>query len=92
MGVNLAEALFLINADPKRVKLIQNKIKNWKVIQKLELLEGLYNIMAIVETEDMRDIRYSIRWKLLEIEGIGELDVCLFVEYGSCEAALPPTG
>lgn len=92
MGVKLAEALFLINADSKRIKLIQNRIKNLKVIQKLELLKGRYNLMAIAKTEDMRDIKYLIRWKLLEIEGIEELDVCLFVEYGSCEAALPPTG
>ncbi len=92
MGVKLAEGLFLINADPKRVKLIQNRIKNLKVIQKLELLKGRYNIMAIAKTEDMRDIKYPIRWKLLEIEGIDELDVCLLVEYGSCEATLPPTG
>lgn len=88
----LAEALFLINTRSRVIKEVADSIEDLKGIQKTEMLTGPHDIMALARTKDMREIKHKLIREIRNIEGVKEAVSCLVIEYGSCEATIPPTG
>ncbi|KXA98687.1 hypothetical protein AKJ40_04560 [candidate division MSBL1 archaeon SCGC-AAA259M10] len=90
--VIFAEALFLINTRSNATKDVFDSIGNLKGIRKMEILTGHHDIMALAKTKDMREIKHKLIREIRSIEGVRNTVTCLFIEYGSCEATIPPTG
>ena len=64
------QAYVLLNVDYKHQKNIINKAESLSTVQNVKTMYGLYDIMIILESNDMGDIKKVIDVDLHELDGI----------------------
>jgi len=64
------QAYVLLNVDYKHQKDIINKAKSLSTVANVKVMYGIYDIMVILESNDMGAIKKTIDVDLHELEGI----------------------
>ena len=64
------QAYVLLNVNYKHQKNIINKAKSFPTVQNVKTMYGIYDIMIILESDDMGAIKKTIDVDLHELDGI----------------------
>ena len=64
------QAYVLLNVDYKHQKDIINKAKSLPTVENVKVMYGIYDIMVILESNDMGAIKKTIDVDLHELDGI----------------------
>ena len=64
------QAYVLLNVDYKHQKDIINKAKSLPTVENVKVMYGIYDIMVILESNDMGAIKRTIDVDLHDLEGI----------------------
>ena len=64
------QAYVLLNVDYKHQKDIINKVKSLSTVSNVKVMYGIYDIMVILESNDMGAIKKTIDVDLHELDGI----------------------
>jgi len=64
------QAYVLLNVDYKHQKNIINKAKSFSAVKNVKTMYGIYELMIILESNDMGDIKKTIDVDLHELDGI----------------------
>ena len=64
------QAYVLLNVEYKHQKDIINKAKSLSTVSNVKVMYGIYDIMVILESNDMGDIKKTIDVDLHELDGI----------------------
>ena len=64
------QAYVLLNVDYKHQKDIINKAKSLSTVAKVKVMYGIYDIMVILESNDMGAIKKTIDVDLHDLDGI----------------------
>ena len=64
------QAYVLLNVDYKHQKDIINKVKSLSTVSNVKVMYGIYDIMVILESNDMGAIKKTIDSDLHELDGI----------------------
>ena len=64
------QAYVLLNVDYKHQKDIINKAKSFSAVKNVKTMYGIYELMIILESNDMGDIKKTIDVDLHELDGI----------------------
>ena len=64
------QAYVLLNVDYKHQKDIINKAKSLPAVENVKVMYGIYDIMVILESNDMGAIKKTIDVDLHELDGI----------------------
>ena len=64
------QAYVLLNVDYKHQKNIINKTKTLPTVENVKVMYGIYDIMVILESNDMGAIKRTIDVDLHDLEGI----------------------
>jgi len=64
------QAYVLLNVDYKHQKNIINKAKSFSAVKNVKTMYGIYELMVILESDDMGDIKKTIDVDLHELDGI----------------------
>jgi DNA-binding Lrp family transcriptional regulator len=67
------EAYVLLNVDYKHQKDIVEKAKKIPTVKSIKTTYGIYDILIILESENMQDIKQAIDVDLHKISGINNL-------------------
>ena len=63
-------AYVLLNVDYKHQKNIINKAKSLSAVENVKVLYGIYDLMIILESDDMGTIKKTIDVDIHELDGI----------------------
>ncbi|MGD1838303.1 MAG: Lrp/AsnC ligand binding domain-containing protein [Nitrososphaeraceae archaeon] len=69
----MSEAYILLNVNFKEQKTIIEKIKNISTVKSVRTVYGIYDIIVIMESSNMQEIKNSIDVDLHNIDGITNL-------------------
>lgn len=64
------EAYVLLNIDPKKQKEIIEKAKQIPTSKTVKILYGIYDILIILESEDMQKVKQAIDEDIHKLDGI----------------------
>jgi DNA-binding Lrp family transcriptional regulator len=64
------QAFVLLNVDYKHQKNIINKAKSFSTVQNVKTMYGIYEVMIILESDDMNAIKKTIDVDIHELDGI----------------------
>ena len=64
------QAYVLLNVDYKHQKDIINKAKSFQTVENVKVMYGIYDLMIILESNDMGAIKKTIDVDLHELDGI----------------------
>ncbi len=64
------QAYVLLNVDYKHQKSIINKAKSFPIVQNVKTMYGIYDLMMILESDDMGAIKKTIDVDIHELHGI----------------------
>ena len=64
------QAYVLLNVDYKHQKDIINKAKSFPTVKNVKTMYGIYEVMIILESDDMRDIKKTIDVDIHNLNGI----------------------
>ena len=64
------QAYVLLNVDYKHQKDIINKAKSFPTVKNVKTMYGIYEVMIILESDDMRDIKKTIDVDIHNLDGI----------------------
>ncbi len=64
------QAYVLLNVDYKHQKDIISKVKLFPAVKNVKVMYGIYELMIILESNDMGDIKKTIDVDLHELDGI----------------------
>ena len=64
------QAYVLLNVDYKYQKNIINKAKSLPTVKNVKTMYGIYEVMIILESDDMRDIKKTIDVDIHNLNGI----------------------
>ena len=64
------QAYVLLNVDYKHQKDIINKAKSFQTVENVKVMYGIYDIMVILESNDMGAIKKTIDVDLHDLDGI----------------------
>jgi len=64
------QAYVLLNVDYKHQKSIINKAKSFPTVKNVKTMYGIYEVMIILESDDMRDIKKTIDVDIHNLDGI----------------------
>tara|TARA_Y100000310_G_scaffold225139_1_gene227153 strand:- start:576 stop:854 length:279 start_codon:yes stop_codon:yes gene_type:complete len=64
------QAYVLLNVDYKHQKNIINKAKSFPAVQNVKTMYGIYEVMIILESDDMAVIKKTIDVDIHELDGI----------------------
>ena len=64
------QAYVLLNIDYKHQKDIINKAKSLSTVQNVKIMYGIYEVMIILESDDMNAIKKTIDVDIHELDGI----------------------
>ena len=64
------QAYVLLNVDYKHQKNIINKAKSFPTVQNVKTMYGIYDLMMILESDDMGAIKKTIDADLHDLDGI----------------------
>ncbi|HJU14309.1 MAG TPA: Lrp/AsnC ligand binding domain-containing protein [Candidatus Nitrosotalea sp.] len=67
------EAYVLLNVDYKQQKNIVEKAKKIPSVKSVKTTYGIYDILVILESDKMQEIKHAIDVELHNIEGINNL-------------------
>ena len=67
------EAYVLLNVDYKNQKNIIEKAKKIPAVKSVKTTYGIYDLLVVLESNDMREIKQAIDVDLHSIEGISNL-------------------
>ena len=67
---NLAIAFILLNAEPGLESEVMKGLKNIEEVKEAHLVYGIYDIIARIETDNMRELKDVIAWKLRRLEKV----------------------
>lgn len=71
--LHVNEAYVLLNVDYKHQKDIVEKAKKIRAVKSIKTTYGIYDLLIILESEDMQDIKQAIDVDLHKISGINNL-------------------
>lgn len=66
----MTKAFVLINSDTGVEKLLHQEIKSLDGVKEVYELYGEYDILAIVEDKDEKEVQRIVSWELRKIKGI----------------------
>lgn len=75
----MEEALILITTDPGVMVDVCEKIGDMEYIKKAGIVTGPYDIMALAEGEDLKQILGILMNKIREIDGVRETVTNVFI-------------
>ena len=64
------QAYVLLNVDYKHQKDIINKAKSFPTVKNVKTMYGIYEVMIILESDNMRDIKKTIDVDIHNLNGI----------------------
>ena len=64
------QAYVLLNVDYKHQKDIINKAKSFPTVKNVKTMYGIYEVMIILESDNMRDIKKTIDIDIHNLNGI----------------------
>ena len=64
------QAYVLLNVDYKHQKNIISKVKSFPTVKNVKTMYGIYEVMIILESEDMGAIKNTIDVDIHELDGI----------------------
>ena len=64
------QAYVLLNVDYKHQKDIINKAKSFPTVKNVKTMYGIYEVMIILESDNMRDIKKTIDVDIHDLDGI----------------------
>ena len=64
------QAYVLLNVDYKHQKNIINKAKSFSTVQNVKTMYGIYDLMIVLESDDMGAIKKTIDVDIHELDGI----------------------
>jgi DNA-binding Lrp family transcriptional regulator len=67
------EAYVLLNVDYKKQKNIVEQAKKLPTVKSVKTMYGIYDILIVLESNSMQEIKQTIDVDLHEIEGINNL-------------------
>ena len=67
------EAFILLNVDYKRQESIIEQAKKIPVVKSVKTIYGIYDILIVLESANMQDIKKAIDVDLHKIDGINNL-------------------
>lgn len=62
------------------MKEVREKIDNLSEIERVEMLTGPYDIMAMAEADEMSDITKTLMEKIRNLEGVQDTTTNIFIE------------
>jgi DNA-binding Lrp family transcriptional regulator len=71
--VPVNEAFVLLNVDYKQQQSIIETAKKIPVVKEVKTVYGIYDVLIILESSDMQDIKTAIDVNLHKIEGINNI-------------------
>ena len=69
----MSEAYVLLNVNFKEQKTIIEKIKNISTVKNVKTVYGIYDILVVMESSNMQEIKNAIDVELHNIDGITNL-------------------
>jgi DNA-binding Lrp family transcriptional regulator len=66
----LATAFVLLNAETGLESEVMNGLKGIEEVKEAHLVYGIYDIIARMETDSMRELKDVIAWKLRRLEKV----------------------
>ena len=67
------QAYVLLNVDSKYQKDIVNKAKSVPTVQNVKTIYGIYDIMIILESDDMNAVKNAIDYDIHKLDGVTNL-------------------
>jgi DNA-binding Lrp family transcriptional regulator len=74
------EAYVLLNVDYKQQKNIVDQAKKIPTVKSVKTVYGIYDVLVILESENMQEIKNAIDVDLHNIEGINNLTSLISVK------------
>lgn len=75
----MTEALILVNTKADVTENVYNKIKKLKEAQRVAMLTGPYDIMAIVKTDDIKKITNALMNDIRKMNGVERTTTCVVI-------------
>lgn len=75
----MTEALILVNTKADVTENVYNKIKELKEAQRVAMLTGPYDIMAIVKTDDIKKITNALMNDIRKMNGVERTTTCVVI-------------
>lgn len=66
----MTKALILINSQPGAMKYIRKKVSGLENVEEANMLTGPYDIMVVVEADDIVDITNTLMGKIRNLSGV----------------------
>lgn len=73
------EAYVLLNVDYKKQKNLIEEVKKIPTVKTVKITYGIYDVLIILESSDMQDLKNSIDVDLHGIDGINNLTTLISV-------------
>ncbi len=73
------KAFVLIETAPGKTKEVANALKQLEGLNSVDLVTGPYDVIAVVETEELNDIGDLVTGKIHPIDGISRTVTCLAI-------------
>ncbi len=77
----MPEAIIMINVEVGKENEIFERLFNLEEIKEIYMVYGVHDIVAIVETKDLDDLRKLITEKIRRMEGIKDTLTSIVVSY-----------
>lgn len=80
MGSHLPKALMLIQTKVGVMDKVYEKVKKLAKVQRSAMITGPYDVMAIVEAENVGEITRELIENVRDIDGVKETTTNIFIE------------
>ncbi len=77
----MPEAIIMINVEVGKENEIFERLFNLEEIKEIYMVYGVHDIIAVVETKDLDDLRRLITEKIRRMEGIKDTLTSIVVSY-----------
>ncbi len=67
------EAFILLNVDYKKQKTVIEEAKKIPIVKTIKTVYGMYDLLIVLESSNMQDIKAAIDVELHKIDGINNL-------------------
>ncbi len=79
-GENITRALILIKSEAGAMEFIRKRLENFEKVREAAMLTGPYDVMAIVDADEMKEITETLVENIRNIVGVEETVTNIVIE------------
>lgn len=79
-GENITRALILIKSEAGAMEFIRKRLENFEKVREAAMLTGPYDVMAIVDADEMKEITETLVENIRNIMGVEETVTNIVIE------------